>query len=108
MPNLTKLANKGVIFTQAISTGSSTPFSFPSIFTSRPPLSHKIVGDKNGVRLIGGKTLPEVLKTEGYSTAGFNANPYLSPYFGYDRGFDLFNPSSTLKISGFPEIEGAR
>jgi arylsulfatase len=29
------------------------------------------------------------LKAHGYSTAFFHDNPYLSPIFGYDRGFDL-------------------
>jgi arylsulfatase A-like enzyme len=33
--------------------------------------------------------LSQVLKTYGYSTAFFHDNPYLSPIFGYDRGFDL-------------------
>jgi arylsulfatase A-like enzyme len=32
--------------------------------------------------------LSEVLKRRGYSTAFFHDNPYLSPVFGYNRGFD--------------------
>jgi arylsulfatase A-like enzyme len=35
------------------------------------------------------KLLSEVLKAHGYATAFFHDNPYLSPIFGYNRGFDL-------------------
>jgi arylsulfatase len=48
--------------------------------------------------------LSEILKTHRYSTAFFHDNPYLSPLFGYSRGFDLVvdfgnrgQPSSKIK-----------
>lgn len=85
-PNIDKLAESGVLFTSAFSTGPSTQVSFSSIFTSTYPLSgggySPLPPDK--------KTIVEILKEQKYQTAGFHSNPYLSKYFGYDRGFDHF------------------
>lgn len=40
----------------------------------------------------GETTLATVLRDSGYATAAFSAgNPYISPRFGYERGFELFN-----------------
>src|SRR6185312_9740061 len=36
-------------------------------------------------------TLASVLQESGFATASFSAaNPYISPRFGYHRGFDVF------------------
>lgn len=63
------------VYKQAISQGASTPYSFPSLFTSRsyPEFQNENV------------TFPEILKKEGYQTAAFIAsNPqlmYWNKYF---------------------------
>lgn len=36
------------------------------------------------------RTLAEALSTAGYRTRAFSANRHVSPYFGFDRGFDEF------------------
>ena len=104
-PEIDKIAKKGALFTQAISTGSWTSFSFPSILTSTFPLMHEITSQKtkgihfpmrqkvmvwNVIRLKNVIGLAEVLKKKGYSTAGFHSNPYTSPYFNYGKGFDCY------------------
>jgi arylsulfatase A-like enzyme len=33
----------------------------------------------------------EIFKKNGYTTAAIHSNPYISRYYGYDRGFDFFN-----------------
>lgn len=80
-----KLANEGVLFLNAIANGPGTPESFPSIFTSTYPLMHKriILSSKY-------KTLAEVLSKNGFVCAGFHSNPFLSSFFGWNRGFETY------------------
>ncbi len=85
-PNLDNLAKKGVLFTQAIANGSSTPTSFPSILTSTYPLMYPDYPHISKLRT----TIAEVLKQNGYKTAAFHSNPYTSRYYHYDRGFEVF------------------
>ncbi len=95
-PNIDNLARKGVIFTQAFANGPYTSYSFPSILTSNYGLMYPLKTPFKGVAvlsapvLIGGVTLAEVLKRNGYSTAAFHSNPLLSSYYAYNRGFDVF------------------
>lgn len=84
-PVMDKLGENGVIFSQATSAGPSSGVSFMSLFTSTYPLMY------DGYKRLSNRRTPlaEVLKENGYLTAGFHSNVYLSRFFGYDRGFDL-------------------
>jgi len=94
-PNLDKFAKKGILFTQAIANGSSTPMSFPSTLTSTYPLMYPDYPKISKFRT----TLAEVLTKNGYKTAAFHSNPYLSRYYGYDKGFDVFEDSFEYDLS---------
>jgi arylsulfatase A-like enzyme len=87
-PFLDSLAAESFVFPATIVAGAPTYYSFPSILASRYPLAL-------GRDLLGlgpdEPTLASVLKQAGYATAAFSAaNPYISPRFGYERGFDTF------------------
>ena len=99
-PNLDSLASEGALFLEAISNGGCTPCAFPSILASAlPPVTHEGI-----VRLLKQSTpLAELLKRAGYHTAGFQCNPFLTSFFGYDRGFDVFDSSL-----GGGSLRGAR
>jgi arylsulfatase A-like enzyme len=84
-PFMDSLAEKGMLFTQAIINGVGTFASFPALMTSTYPFMH------GGYERLNRKPIAEVLQNRGYVTAGLNANSFLSPYFGYDRGFDYFD-----------------
>jgi arylsulfatase A-like enzyme len=84
-PFIDSLAEKGMLFTQAIINGVGTFSSFPALMTSTYPFMH------GGYERVNRKTIAEVLQKRGYVTAGFNDNAFLSPYFGYDRGFSHFD-----------------
>ena len=86
-PNLDSLAGTGALFTQAISVGAGTPTSFKAMFTSTYPLMHH--GQLYITDLT--TTLAQVLKEHGYHTAAFHFTPWLSSYYGYDKGFDAFH-----------------
>jgi arylsulfatase A-like enzyme len=88
-PFLNSLASESFVVPTAIVAGAPTYYSFPAILASRMPLAlgRDIVG------LVPGEpTLATELRASGYATAAFSAaNPYISPRFGYDQGFDVFH-----------------
>lgn len=88
-PNLDRFAGSGVLFTQAISASHMTPTSFVSMLTSTFPLMNGGGFDISK----RGTTLPLVLKAHGYHTGAFLSNPWLSAYYGYHKGFDVFDNS---------------
>jgi len=84
-PNLDKLAEEGAVFHTAISNGSGTVLSVPSLLTGdyKPNVSDST------------PTVAELLKRQGYQTAAFTPNiqvvgPNLA-YMQLDRGFDHFD-----------------
>jgi arylsulfatase A-like enzyme len=82
------LAENSVVFSNAIVAGTPTYFSFPGILASRYPLA--LGRDVLGIAPRE-STLVTALQEAGYNTAAFLAgNPYLSPRFGYDQGFNTF------------------
>lgn len=88
-PNLDSVAEKGILFENAIAHSSHTKESVPSFFTSLLPTSHnvKFITDALPKNLL---TLPQIFKSFGYRTAAISFNPYISPPFGYKRGFNHF------------------
>src|SRR5579871_413404 len=87
-PFLDSLASESLVFPAAIVGGAPTYYSFPAILASRYPLAL-------GRDVLGlgphEPTLASVLRQAGYSTASFGAaNPYISPRFGYQQGFETF------------------
>jgi len=89
-PNIDSLAARGVKFLQAISNGGNTPASFPSILLSAlPPLDSS---DSRAI-LRRSTALAELLKNAGYKTAAFHSNPHVSRFYGYGKGFDIFDDS---------------
>lgn len=110
-PSLDKIAEKGVLFTQAISYGSTTFASIPPMLTSSPiiPYYHEFLGTKKGImnldeglrsykelvtRLFELKvTIAAALMGHGYETAAFHSNPYLSRYYGYGKDFSYLDDS---------------
>jgi len=96
-PNLNYLANRGALFLQAISNGPYTGASFPVVFSSEYPCifpkEYENINQLNPPRFLSqnGVLLAEVLKKNNYSTGAFqDSNPYISSYYGYNRGFDFF------------------
>ena len=87
-PVMDSLAESGTVFERAFAAGNWTPFSFPSILASRP-----VFADSPRIGVDGAPTLASALSDAGLSTAGFNAaNGFLTSHWGYDDGFDEFEP----------------
>ena len=86
-PNLDDFASTGLLFSQAISVGPSTPPSFIAIHTSTYPLMHGGELYISDSRL----TLAQALKEQGYHTAAFHSNPWVSSHYNYNKGFNTFD-----------------
>ena len=109
-PTLAALAERGTVFENAFAHGNWTPFSFPSVFASRPVFAE--LGD---IGLPGSPTLAETLSAAGIDTAGINAaNGFLTDFWGYGRGFDDFlsyvpdagSGAYSKYVSAHPTVQG--
>lgn len=95
-PNLSELAERGLVFDRAYSHSGWTLPAMGSLLTGLYPSEHGLVRDPEGVGLFGGlesdvSTLASLLEDRGYRTAAFVNNVFLSPDFGFDRGFDFYD-----------------
>jgi arylsulfatase A-like enzyme len=106
-PNIDKLAERGVLFSQAISNGPCTVFSFPSIFTSCYALTYPIMLQFGGLPKpylsSERETITELLKRNGYSTGAF-VQPSPLIFHNYERGFDKFDYIDTVRGGFFRSI----
>ena len=109
-PNLDKLAKDGILFKEAISPAPWTLPATMSIFTGLYPSSHKVLnkytvtGPDSFVETVLSKdikTIPELLKENGYILAGFTGDAGVGGAFGYNRGFEVY--LDKVKFGGFDQ-----
>jgi len=100
-PNIDAFAKEAALFEHAVSQAPSTTPSHMSLFTGVTPAVHRVAGigpemkdpplslslEKSIV------TFPEMLKKQGYLTAGLHGGGMMAPVFGFFRGFDLYSSS---------------
>ena len=85
-PFIDFFASKGMMFENAFANGPFTVASFPSILASAYPLEfHNLLPLSQDATLIS-----EVLQKKGIRTAAIHSNPYLSAFYGYNRGWNYF------------------
>lgn len=99
------LAQDGVVFEMAVAPAPWTQPSMASLFCSLDPGVHGVTDYGTAFDALYGEgrelvalderfeTLAEMLQADGYVTAGFVANPFLLPEFGFDQGFDHYDAS---------------
>jgi len=112
-PNLSRLAAEGVRFTRAFSTSCWTLPAHGSLFTGLVPSEHGATWSSE--RLPDGvTTLAEQLRAAGRRTGAFSANPWITPEFGFDQGFEHFfvgdadrHPMKPGLVSSFPALFSA-
>lgn len=99
-PHLDDWARSGRLYERAFATSPWTAPSFGSIFTGQLPSRHGVMRQERpdgsvlfGSLDSGSVPVAERLSANGYRTAAFVNNPFLSPEFGLDRGFDLYDYS---------------
>jgi arylsulfatase A-like enzyme len=108
-PTLDALAKGGVTFSRAYSVASWTVPASMTWFTGVYPSEHRMTNkfvtyNKQEQKIANLKdvapeliTLADVLRANGYATAGFCGNAGVSSGFGYDQGFDIYrHPTGTF------------
>lgn len=89
-PALQRLADEGVVFTQAVAAAPITEPSHLAMFTGLPPVASGVVS--NGTDLGDRPALLwHALKRSGYLTAGFVAGFPLHGKYGWDQGMDVYD-----------------
>ena len=90
MPGLQEFSNEGTVFGRAMATAPWTVPSHGSMFTGQYPSDH---GAHAGTKQFDPESpvLAELFQQAGYQTAAFSNNTWLSPEFGFDKGFESFH-----------------
>jgi arylsulfatase A-like enzyme len=99
-PFLDSLASESFVVPTAIVGGAPTYYSLPTILASRLPLAlgRDVIGLAPSE-----STIATVLHESGYATAAFSAgNPYISPRFGYEQGFEVFHDFLDFEAKSAP------
>jgi len=92
-PHLDYLAKQSVTFQNVQATSPHTYPSIGSILTGLFPLRHGSVYNSSALDRQN-RTLPEILKRNGFQTAAFVCNAWLTPQLGFNQGFDEFQSFS--------------
>lgn len=90
-PNIDRLAEEGVVFTNAFATNPITLPSHASILSGTYPLHHGVRDNSTYVVDDEVTTLAEMLKERGYRTAAFVGAFVLDSIFNLDQGFDHYD-----------------
>ncbi len=93
--HLKKLADQGVAFSHAISQGTWTKVSVPSIMTSLYPLSSGVL-DMEHALPASAKTLAEIFRDEGYSTVAYSSVAFTGKMNNMHQGYDELHESSSV------------
>jgi len=87
--HMAALAERGTIFTQAISGSSWTLPSHAQMFTGMAPPYHGTESSDVAIDPLF-PVLPEILRDHGFYTAGVYTVRYLLGEYGFSRGFDFY------------------
>jgi len=95
-PFLDELGTRGVLFERAIAQWPKTGPSFAAMFTGQYPLTTGLT-HQAAIRIPDGYlTLPEFLKTRGFTTLGVSSNGVLSSELAWNQGFDEYLETGAL------------
>lgn len=88
-PFIAGLAERGIRFDRHIAQSSWTKSSMASLWSSMLPTRVGIT--RFDQTIASGVKMPaEVLAEEGFKTVGLYRNGWVSPYFGFDQGFEKY------------------
>lgn len=94
-PRMDGFAEQADVYTKAYATASWTKPSVASVLTALYPWQHRALVHDAPLRA-DVPTLAEVARDWGLETVAFSGNGYVSPRFGFDRGFDDFRSVGQL------------
>lgn len=86
--HIDQLTEEGSRIETCIAASSFTPICMSSTITSNYPYTHTV---RNPYSYIESETVAEILKKQGYKTAGFVGVSVLGSRHGFSKGFDYFD-----------------
>jgi len=95
-PALDRFASQGVRFENALAPAPWTLPSHVSLFTGLPPIAHGVLFDPKALA-DDALCLAEVLRANGYATAGFVGGPFLRSIYGLAQGFDTYDDRTVVR-----------
>lgn len=96
--NIDRLARQSVLFENAISQANLTPVAQMSVLTSQYPRVNGMISFEVTRDMVTSRTLPEILKYYGYTTAATLSSPEFFMRFDADSGA-LINPGDVFSRS---------
>lgn len=96
-PNLSRLAEEGLVFKEAYSTSSWTLPAHASVFTGLYPWQHGLTKPEFRLR-DDVPTIAEDLSSSGYECVAFVSGYTLHSGFGFSRGFEIYDDFSAQAL----------
>jgi arylsulfatase A-like enzyme len=93
--HLKKFADQGVAFNHAISQGTWTKVSVPSMMTSLYPLTSTVLDMEHSLPA-SAKTIAEVFRDEGYATVAYSSVPFTGKANNMHQGYDELHESGSV------------
>ncbi len=90
-PAIDQVAKEGVRFETCLSSSDFTPVAMGTVITGKYPNKH---GMRDPYSNLTGPSIADILKENGYVTAGFVGNALLAKRHGFAKGFDFWNETS--------------
>ena len=98
--HLKKFAAEGVAFNHAISQGTMTKISVPSMVTSLYPMSHTVLGFQKGLPA-SAKTIAEVFREEGFATVAYSSVGFTGKANNMHQGYDELHESGSISDNDY-------
>lgn len=110
-PNMDRLAEEGLRFEFAASSGPWTIPGTASVLTGRSSPAHGLGDTQSDFLADRLATLPELFRRAGATTAAFSTNPLISEARNFDQGFEFFRtyrwaPSGPVRADLLEWIRG--
>ncbi len=106
MPNLAAFAEQSITFEDACANTPITAPSHATILTGVLPPTHGVRSNVFDDMAPNVAMLPEILRENGYSTAGFVAAYPLLGRFGFNRGFEMYDDRlSELRLMRLRQLD---
>jgi len=96
-PALAEIAEEGVALKNFYAASTFTLPSHMSIFTGLDPIEHGVWREEAELNP-NVATLAEILREAGYQTAAFHEGGYVSPRYGFGRGFSTYEEFPRIAV----------
>ena len=105
-PYIDEFARNAILFENAFSHAPNTRLSHYSMLSSLYVLTHGVLHRYERLNISSQiKLLPEILRSNGFKTAGFTGGGYVSDIYGFSKGFDTWTERRSIKKNYGPTID---